>query len=106
MAVFLAYSDNQFDATKFIILWIVLVFVTILTINFKVERKNKQQIKTDKTGIFNSQGTLDFYEELLIIKRKVFERKSNIKYSQSYQVLESNDYFISYFNMNQAYFEK
>lgn len=53
MAVFLAYSENQFDATKFIILWIVLVFVTILTINFKVERKNKQQIKTDKTGIFN-----------------------------------------------------
>src|SRR5690606_17599717 len=51
MAVFLAYSENQFSTTEFIISWIVLAVVAILTIIFKVERKNKQRIKTDKTGV-------------------------------------------------------
>lgn len=102
MAAFLAYSDNQFSVTKFIALWILLAMVAILTIIFKVERRNKQRIKTDKTGVFNSQETLDFYEDYLIIKSTVFEGESKIKYSQFYQVLESKDYFITYFNMNQA----
>ena len=102
MAAFLAYGDNQFNVTKFIALWILLAMVAILTIIFKVERRNKQRIKTDKTGVFNSQETLDFYEDYLIIKSTVFEGESKIKYSQFYQVLESKDYFITYFNMNQA----
>lgn len=102
MAAFLAYSENQFSITKFIVLWIILIVVAILTIIFKVERRNKQRIKTDKTGVFNSQETLDFYEDFLIIKSTVFEGESKIKYSQFYQVLESKDYFITYFNMNQA----
>ncbi|WP_077368382.1 YcxB family protein [Anaerosalibacter sp. Marseille-P3206] len=102
MAAFLAYSDNQFSVTKFIALWILLAMVAILTIIFKIERRNKQRIKTDKTGVFNSQETLDFYEDYLIIKSTVFEGESKIKYSQFYQVLESKDYFITYFNMNQA----
>lgn len=102
MAAFLAYSENQFSTAEFIISWIVLAVVAILTIIFKVERKNKQRIKTDKTGVFDSQEKLDFYEDFLIIKSTVFEGESKIKYSQFYQVLESKDYFITYFNMNQA----
>ena len=102
MAAFLAYSENQFSTTEFIISWIVLIIVAILTIIFKVERKNNQRIKTDKTGVFNSQEILDFYEDFLIIKSTVFEGESKIKYSQFYQVLESKNYFITYFNMNQA----
>ena len=102
MAAFLAYSENQFSTAEFIISWIVLAVVAILTIIFKVERKNKQRIKTDKTGVFDSQEKLDFYEDFLIIKSTVFEGEFKIKYSQFYQVLESRDYFITYFNMNQA----
>lgn len=101
-AIFLAYSENQFNAINFIVSWFVLGAVAFFTIIFKVERKNKQRIKTDKTGVFNSQETLDFYEDFLIIKSTVFEGESKIKYSQFYQVLESKDYFITYFNMNQA----
>ncbi|WP_099190883.1 YcxB family protein [Tepidibacter mesophilus] len=102
MAIFLAYSEHQFNIIKFFIFWMVLTIVAVFVIIFKVERKNKQRIKTDKTGVFNSQETLDFYEDFLIIKSTVFEGESKIKYSQFYQVLESKDYFISYFNMNQA----
>ncbi|WP_416198421.1 MAG: YcxB domain-containing protein [Sporanaerobacter sp.] len=102
MAAFLAYSENQFSVTKFIALWIVLAMVAILTIIFKVEMRNKQRIKTDKTGVFNAEEVLDFYEDFLIIKSTVFEGESKINYSQFYQVLESKDYFITYFNVNQA----
>lgn len=102
MAALLAYNENQFSITKFFILWIVLVIVAAATVIFKVERKNKQRIKTDKTGIFDSKETLYFCEDYLIIKSAVFEGESKIKYSQLYQVLESKDYFITYFNMNQA----
>ena len=48
---------------------------------FKVERKNKQRIETDKTGVFNSEEVLDFYEDFLIIKSTVLEGESKIKYS-------------------------
>lgn len=98
----LAYSGGYFNKMEFVIIWLVLAMVAFLTIIFKVERKNKQRIKTDKTGVFNSEETLDFYEDFLIIKSTVFEGESKINYSQLYQVLESKDYFISYLNMNQA----
>ncbi|NMB08653.1 MAG: YcxB family protein [Tissierellia bacterium] len=101
-AAFLAYGENQFSKTKFVIMWIVLAGMAFLTIIFKVERKNNQRIKTDKTGVFNSEETLDFYKDFLIIKSSVFEGESKINYSQLYQVLESKDYFINYFNVNQA----
>ncbi|NLP47207.1 MAG: YcxB family protein [Epulopiscium sp.] len=102
VAVFLAYSESQFDTIKFIVSWILLLVVAFFTIIFKIEMRNKQRIKTDKTGVFNSEEILEFYEDFLIIKSTVFEGESKIKYSQFYQVLESKDYFITYFNMNQA----
>lgn len=102
MAAVLAYNKNQFNAMKFFVFWIVLAVVATLTIIFKVERRNKQRIKTDKTGVFDSEETLEFYQDFLIIKSTVFEGESKIKYSQFYQVLESKDYFITYFNINQA----
>lgn len=102
MAIFLAYSENGFNITEFFIFWIVLTILAIFTVIFKVERKNRQRVKTDKTGVFDSQEILDFYEDFLIVKSSVFEGEFKIKYSQIYQVLESKEYFISYFNMNQA----
>ncbi|WP_291579621.1 YcxB family protein [Clostridium sp. UBA6640] len=102
MAVYLSYSENQLNIMEFFISWILLAVVAAGVIILKVERKNKQRIKTDKTGAFNSEEILDFYEEFLIIKSTVFEGEGKIKYIQFYQVLESKDYFINYFNVNQA----
>ncbi len=45
---------------------------------------------------------MDFYEDFLIVKNTAIEGQSKIRYNQLYQVLESKDYFINYFNMNQA----
>lgn len=102
MAGLLAYNENQFSIGKFFMFWILLAVIAVVVVVFKVESRNKQRIKTDKTGVFDSQETLDFYEDFLIIKSTVFEGESKIKYSQFYQVLESKDYFITYFNINQA----
>ena len=59
---FLAYSESQFDK-KFIVSWILLLVVAFFTIIFKIEMRNKQRIKTDKTGVFNSEEILEFYED-------------------------------------------
>ncbi|WP_313756833.1 YcxB family protein [Tissierella sp.] len=102
ISALLAYGEGQFNAMEFFIFWILLIFVSFATVIFKVERRNKQRIKTDNTGVFNSQDTLDFYEDFLIVKNTAIEGQSKIRYNQLYQVLESKDYFINYFNMNQA----
>lgn len=97
-----AYSGNQFYVKKFFIFWIVLIIIATLVIIFKLEMKFKQKIKTDKTGSFNSQETIDFYGDFLIVKSTVFEGENKVKYSQFYKVFESKDYFITYFNINKA----
>lgn len=102
MSAFLSYDGSKFNIGEFLIFWLVLALVAVGVVIFKVERKNKQRVKTDKTGAFDSEETLDFYENFLIIKSTVFEGESKIRYDQFYQVLESKDYFITYFNVNQA----
>ncbi|WP_018591207.1 YcxB family protein [Terrisporobacter glycolicus] len=77
---------------------IVVILVTIL----KIEMKFKKVIKTDKTGLWDSQEVLDFYEDFLIVKSKVFEGEIKVKYAQFYEVFESKDYFITYLNDNKA----
>ena len=102
MSFLLTFNETPFNITKFISFWIFLLVIAIFVVIFKVETKNKQRIKTDRTGIFGSMETLDFYEDYVKIKSTAIEGETKIKYSQFYQVLESKDYFISYFNMNQA----
>lgn len=76
--------------------------VAILVIIFKIEIKFRKIIKTDKTGLFDSPEILDFYADFLIVKSKVFEGEIKVKYTQIYKVFESKNYFINYFNANQA----
>ena len=103
MSFLLTYNESPFNITKFISFWIFLLAIAIFVVIFKVERRNKQRIKTDKTGFFGSKETLDFYEDYIKIKSTAIEGETKIKYSQFYQVLESKGYFITYFNVNQAY---
>ncbi|MSU02529.1 YcxB family protein [Tissierella pigra] len=102
MAALLAFDDREFNIIRFFMLWILLALVSFSTMIFKVERRTKQRIKTDNTGVFDSQDILDFHDDFLIVKNTAIEGQSKIKYDQFYQVLESKDYFINYFNMNQA----
>lgn len=102
MAALLAFGEGQFNIIRFFTLWILFASVSFVTVIFRVERRNKQRIKTDNTGVFNSQDTLDFYEDFLIVKNTAIEGQSKIKYDQLYRILESKDYFINYFNMSQA----
>lgn len=96
------YSENQFDLIGFIYYWIILMIVVILVTILKIEMKFKKVIKTDKTGLWDSQEVLDFYEDFLIVKSKVFEGEIKVKYAQFYEVFESKDYFITYLNDNKA----
>ncbi|HZK24455.1 MAG TPA: YcxB family protein [Oscillospiraceae bacterium] len=102
VAGLLVYQDSYFNVTQFIIYWAVLIGAAVLAVIFQVERRNKQRIATDKTGAFGAKERLDFYEDFQVIKSTAFAGETSIKYSQFYQVLESRDYFITYFNMNQA----
>ncbi|WP_042276984.1 YcxB family protein [[Clostridium] dakarense] len=102
LSTLLAYSENEFYIKDFFIYFIILIIVFILTIIFKIEVKIKQRIKTDKLGTFNSQGILDFYESFLTAKSTVIEGESKIKYDQFYKVFETKNYFINYFNIDQA----
>lgn len=98
----ISYNENYFDLKEFLIFWIILVMVFFLVIIFKIETKFRKIIKTDKTGAFGSPEILDFYEDFLIVKSKVFEGEIKVKYDQIYKVFESKDYFITYFNANKA----
>ena len=98
----ISYNENYFDLKGFIIFLIILVMVAILVIIFKIEIKFRQIIKTDKTGSFDSHEVLDFYGDFVIVKSKVFEGEIKVKYTQIYKVSESKNYFINYFNANQA----
>lgn len=102
LSTFLSYSENQFYIKDFFISFIILITVFILIIVFKIELKINQRIKTDKLGIFKSQGILDFYENFLIAKSTAIEGESKLKYDSFYKVFETKYYFITYFNIDQA----
>lgn len=102
LSVPIAYSENQFYLNDFLTFWIILMIVAISVTTFKIEMRFKQRIKTDKTGVFGSKEILDFYKDFLIVKSEVFEGEMKVRYDQFYKVFESKDYFINYFNANQA----
>jgi len=94
--------DGHFSLTKLIINWILFFAFTIVVILFKIERKNAQRIKTDKTGTFNSVNTLKFYDDRIVMENEALKSKSELKYSQFFALMESKEYFIFYFTVNQA----
>jgi len=95
-------DNGQFSLTKFIISWLIFFPLTIIVIIFKVERKNAQRIKTDKTGAFDSVNSLKFYDDRIVIENEALKSKGELKYNQFFAVMESKDYFIFYLTVNQA----
>jgi len=95
-------GDGHFSLAKLLISWLVLLALAIAVVLIKVERKNAQRIKTDKTGAFDSVNTLKFYDDRIIMENEVLKSTGELKYDQFYAVMESKDYFIFYFTVNQA----
>ena len=101
-ALFVAFSDGTFNLTVFFICWIFMFVSAIGVICFKVERRNKQRIKTDKTGTFGSRSILSFFEDKLIFETPTLNSTGTLTYNQVYKLMESKDYFIFYITYNQA----
>ena len=100
--VIIGFNNGHFSLTKFIMGWILVFVFTIITILFKIERRNAQRIKTDKTGTFDSINTLEFYNHNIKMKNESIKSTSELRYDQFFSVMESKDYFIFYFTVNQA----
>lgn len=98
----ISFDNGHFSLIKFIISWIFLFVIAIVVVLFKVERINAQRIKTDKTGTFDSVNTLKFYDDRIVMENEVLKSTGELKYDQFYALMESKDYFIFYFTVNQA----
>ncbi|HHZ02947.1 MAG TPA: YcxB family protein [Tissierellia bacterium] len=94
--------DGSFDYAKFVISWIILFAFSVGVVLFKVERKNAQRVKTDKTGAFDSINTLNFYDDRIVMENKELKSTGELKYDQFFYLMESKDYFIFYLTVNQA----
>jgi hypothetical protein len=57
-SLMISFEGENISFTKFIISWIALFALVVAVVVFKVERRNVQRIKTDKTGAFDSINTL------------------------------------------------
>ena len=100
--IIISLDNGGLDFTKIIISWILLFILSIAVILFKVEIRNMQRIKTDKTGTFDSVNTLEFYDDRMVAENKELKSTGQLKYDQFYALMESKDYFIFYLTINQA----
>lgn len=101
-SMIISLEDGYLDLIKLIISWVLLFILAIIVILFKVERKNAQRIKTDKTGAFDSVNTLKFYDDRIVMENKSLKSTGELKYDQFFALMESKDYFIFYLTANQA----
>jgi hypothetical protein len=101
-SIIISYDNGNFMIARLIISWILLFLLAIIVVILKVERKNAQRIKTDKTGTFDSINSLKFYDDKIVMENKVLKSTGELKYDQFFSVMESKDYFIFYLTANQA----
>lgn len=103
MGYFVAYNKEVFKWSEFFMYWILLLGITVFAIVVKIETKNREKIKDNKkSGVFSARETLEFFDDCVVVKSTAYKSKSKVKYSQFYEILESKDYFIIYFNRQQA----
>lgn len=102
MAVILSRLNQVYSLIYFLGAWLFLTLVMFSTIIYKIEKKFRQRIKSDKTGAFDSFETLEFYDDFVIIKSPRFDGLLTIRYEQMYKVIEQKDYFLTYFNESQS----
>ena len=96
MAGFVSYNNRIFELKSFLIYWLIFAIVV------KIEFQSREREKADKAGVLKSIETLEFFDDILVIKSTAFKGKSKIKYYKFYEVIETKNYFIIYFNRRQA----
>lgn len=101
-SMILSLDSGNLNLIKLIISWVLLFTLAIIVVLFKVERRNAQRIKTDKTGTFDSINTLKFYDDKIVMDNKALKSTGELKYNQFFALMESKDYFIFYLTINQA----
>lgn len=101
-SMIVSLDSGIFNLIKLIVSWILLFALSIIVVLFKVERRNAQRIKTDKTGAFDSINTLKFYDDRIVMENKALKSTGELKYSQFFALMESKDYFVFYLTVNQA----
>lgn len=102
MAAFLSQSYQGNSIVYFFGSWIFLISIVTLTIVYKIERKFKQKVDTDRVGLFGSMETLEFYDDFIIITSPKFSGVTTIRYDQIYRVIDQKKYFLVYFNATQS----
>lgn len=102
MAGFVSYNNGAFEIKSFLIYWLILLAITIFAIIVKIEFRNIERVKADKAGVLKAIETLDFFDDAVVIKSTAFKGKSKVKYYKFYEVIETKDYFLIYFNRRQA----
>lgn len=98
----LNWDSEDLDWTLILLYWLGFFIIAVSVICFKLERRNKQRIKTDKTGAFGSENVLKFYEDKVIMENTILKSTGELKYEQFFSLLESKNYFIFYLTANQA----
>lgn len=101
-SLMLNWDSEDLDWTLILIFWLGFFIIAVSVICFKLERRNKQRIKTDKTGAFGSENVLKFYEDKVIMENTILKSTGELKYEQFFSLLESKNYFIFYLTANQA----
>jgi len=101
-SMIISLEGRSLNLTQFIIGWILLFILAIIVVIFKVERKNAQRIKTDKTGTFDSINTLKFFDDKIAMENNALRSTGELGYNQFFALMESKDYFIFYLTVNQA----
>ncbi|NGT49229.1 hypothetical protein DDA98_06620 [Clostridium perfringens] len=100
MAGFVSYNNRIFELKSFLIYWLILLIITLFAIVVKIEFQSRE--RADKAGVLKSIETLEFFDDILVIKSTAFKGKSKIKYYKFYEIIETKNYFIIYFNRRQA----
>lgn len=101
-SLIISFDNSSFSVNRLIISWILLFALAVGVIILKVERKNAQRVKTDKTDAFDSINSIRFYDDRMVIENESLKSSGEMKYDQFYYLMESKDYFIFYLTANQA----
>ena len=98
----IGFENDRLIMSRFVIGTVFLCVLSVAYISLRIEWKSAKRVKTDKTGTFDTANTLKFYDDRIVMENDSIKSTAELKYDQFYTVLESNDYFIFYFTINQA----
>lgn len=102
LSLLISFEYGHFNPARFVLGWVFLFALAVGAIVFKVERRYRQRIKTDRTGTFGSTNVLKFYEDKIATESSSPKAAGELAYNQFYAVLESKEYFIFYLTSAQA----